>query len=151
MAASGYVLAGFETIACVLDNFIENRRGKWNNNFTREQISNFLSSTTSGFLHSFGQDFSGKKKFNKYKQKETDIYKFCRDIRLFDNCTFIADSGGFQISVGKMTKTESELLFKLYYEWIEEGKPYREFLIPAEIVNRYGPPKIFETDQEDGD
>lgn len=23
------------------------------------------------------------------------------------------------------------------YEWIEEGKPYREALIPAEIVNRY--------------
>lgn len=28
------------------------------------------------------------------------------------------------------------------YEWIEEEKPYREFLIPAEIVNRYGPPKV---------
>jgi hypothetical protein len=24
------------------------------------------------------------------------------------------------------------------YEWIEEGKPYREWLIPAEIVNRQG-------------
>jgi hypothetical protein len=23
------------------------------------------------------------------------------------------------------------------YEWIEEGKAYREFLVPAEIVNRY--------------
>jgi hypothetical protein len=24
------------------------------------------------------------------------------------------------------------------YEWIEEGKPYREFLVPATIINRYG-------------
>ena len=24
------------------------------------------------------------------------------------------------------------------YEWIEEGKPYREFLIPARIVNAHG-------------
>jgi len=23
------------------------------------------------------------------------------------------------------------------YEWIEEGKPYREFLVPAEVVNRW--------------
>lgn len=32
------------------------------------------------------------------------------------------------------------------YEWVEEGKPYREFLIPAETVNRYGPPSIFDED-----
>ena len=23
------------------------------------------------------------------------------------------------------------------YEWVQEGKPYREFLIPAELINRY--------------
>jgi len=28
------------------------------------------------------------------------------------------------------------------YEWIEEGKGYREFLIPAEVLNQYGPPKV---------
>ena len=27
------------------------------------------------------------------------------------------------------------------YEWVGEGKPYREFLVPAEIVNSYGPPE----------
>jgi hypothetical protein len=31
-------------------------------------------------------------------------------------------------------------------EWVEEGKPYRESLIPAAIVNRYGPPKIYDHD-----
>jgi hypothetical protein len=25
-----------------------------------------------------------------------------------------------------------------YYELVEEGKPYREWCIPAEIINRYG-------------
>ncbi len=24
------------------------------------------------------------------------------------------------------------------YEWIEEGKPYREFLVPARIINNHG-------------
>jgi hypothetical protein len=27
------------------------------------------------------------------------------------------------------------------YEWLEEGKNYREFLIPAALANSYGPPR----------
>ncbi len=27
------------------------------------------------------------------------------------------------------------------YEWVEEGKPYREALIPAAQLNAHGPPK----------
>lgn len=26
------------------------------------------------------------------------------------------------------------------FEWVEDGKPNREFLIPAELANRFGPP-----------
>lgn len=33
------------------------------------------------------------------------------------------------------------------YEWVEERKSYREFLVPAEIANRYGPPEILDTDE----
>jgi len=29
-------------------------------------------------------------------------------------------------------------------EWVEEGKPIREFLVPATLVNSYGPPEITE-------
>ena len=28
------------------------------------------------------------------------------------------------------------------FEWAEEGKPYREFFVPAELVNRFGPPRV---------
>jgi hypothetical protein len=28
------------------------------------------------------------------------------------------------------------------YEWIQEGLGYREFLVPAELVNRYGPARV---------
>jgi hypothetical protein len=30
------------------------------------------------------------------------------------------------------------------FEWVEEGKPYREFLVPADVLNRYRPPRLVE-------
>jgi hypothetical protein len=33
------------------------------------------------------------------------------------------------------------------YEWLEEGKPYREFLIPAELANSAGTPVIVNEDE----
>jgi hypothetical protein len=30
------------------------------------------------------------------------------------------------------------------FEWVEDGKRHRESLIPATIVNRYGPPKVYD-------
>jgi hypothetical protein len=41
-------------------------------------------------------------------------------MRIFDDCNFIVDSGGFQISTGKLTRRESDLLCQMYYEFIEE-------------------------------
>jgi hypothetical protein len=120
MARSGYILAGFETLATIVDNFFKGKRGRWNENFTREQVSNFLSDTCAGFLHSYGQDFGGKKKFHKYSQKEADLYTKCRDMGIFDGCNLVADSGGFQISIGDLTRVESELLFDMYYNWLRD-------------------------------
>src|SRR5436305_11586284 len=33
------------------------------------------------------------------------------------------------------------------YEWVEEGKPYREFLVPARLLNRYGLVAVHEEDR----
>ena len=35
------------------------------------------------------------------------------------------------------------------YEVVEEGKPYREFLIPADVLNRYGPPRLLSAEELD--
>ncbi|MAG96781.1 MAG: hypothetical protein QGI83_20100 [Candidatus Latescibacteria bacterium] len=35
------------------------------------------------------------------------------------------------------------------WEVVEEGKPYRRFLIPAEIVNRHGQPKVVAEEEEE--
>jgi hypothetical protein len=31
-------------------------------------------------------------------------------------------------------------------EWVEEGKGYREFLVPARVVNSFGPPRVVDHD-----
>lgn len=122
MSQCGYVLAGFETLATIMDNFVEGRRGRWEENFTRPDLSNFLSSVTAGFLHSYGQDFPGKVKYDKHDLREANTYQTCRDWGFFDGCNFIVDSGGFQISIGRLTRKESDLLYKMYYNWLTEYK-----------------------------
>lgn len=118
MAQSGYILAGFETLATIFDNFMQGKRGRWEDNFTRDEISNFLANTCSGYLHSYGQNFHNKKKYDKYNANEANMYRKCRDMGIFNGCNLIVDSGGFQISIGKLTRRESDLLFNMYYEWL---------------------------------
>jgi hypothetical protein len=120
MVKSGYVLAGFETLTSIVGNFVLGLRERFDNNFTPQDISKFLSSTCSGFLHSYGQNFPNKKKYDKYNANEALMYKRCRDMGIFDDCTFIVDSGGFQISTGQLSRVESDLLYHKYYEFLEE-------------------------------
>jgi hypothetical protein len=35
------------------------------------------------------------------------------------------------------------------HEVVEEGKPYREFLIPAVVLNQHGPPRLVSPDEQD--
>jgi hypothetical protein len=37
----------------------------------------------------------------------------------------------------------------LEHEVVEEGKPYREFLIPASVLNQHGPPRLVSQEEED--
>ena len=99
--------------------FIDGKRGRFDDNFTRADISRFLADTCHGYLHSYGQNFPNKKKYGKYSQNEANMYKICRDMGIFDNCNLVVDSGGFQISVGQLTRRESELLLNnMYYDFL---------------------------------
>jgi len=129
---SGYVLAGFETLAAIMNNFLNNTKDRYFDNFTRKDISNFLSKTCSGFLHSYGQSFSNKKSYKNYNKLEANLYRKCRETRIFDDSKFISDSGGFQISIGKLTKKESYLLLQMYYEFL---KDHHEVLDQAFVLD----------------
>jgi hypothetical protein len=119
MSDSNYVLAGFETLATYFKNFsVRNLQGNWDDNFTPEIMSNFLSQTCHGFLHSFGQNFTGKKKYDKYVATEAALFRDCRAFGIFNDCNFIADSGGFQASIGRIDEHETDRLVDLYHEFL---------------------------------
>ena len=120
MVKSGYILAGFESLASIINNYMLGKNGRFDDNFTRDQISDFFGSICSGFLHSYGQNFAGKKRYKNYNKNEENVYNKCRSWGFFNNSNFIIDSGGFQISVGRLTREESDLLGKMYYEWVEK-------------------------------
>lgn len=120
MVRSGYVLAGFETLAGIVNNFINNTKGRYNNNFSRKDVSNFLSKTCSGFLHSYGQNFPNRRNYSKYNKVEASLFQRSRDYGLFDDSEFFVDSGGFQISIGRLNREESKLLLKMYYDFLRE-------------------------------
>jgi hypothetical protein len=120
MSDSNYVLAGFETLATYFKNFsIRNLQNNWNDNFTPEILSTFLSQTSHGFLHSFGQNFTGKKKYGGYVAAEAKLFRDCRAFGIFDHCNFIADSGGFQASIGRIDEHETDNLVNLYHDFLE--------------------------------
>ena len=120
MATSNYVCAGFETLASILHNFVLNKKGYYDNHFTREDISKFFSLTCNKFLHSFGQNFRGKKNYDNYAKGEGNLFIKCRNTKFFDNSEFIVDSGGFQISIGLLDKRGTDILFNMYYKFLED-------------------------------
>lgn len=141
---SNYVCAGYETLAQILHNFVTNKTKRYENNFTHECINNFFSQSCNMFLHSFGQNFTGKKKFDKHVENEANMYRKTREWGFFDNSLFLADSGGFQASIGSIKKYETDILIKLYHQFLEE---YHDVYDRAFILDLPPGPgcKLFET------
>lgn len=118
--SSGYVLCGFEVLTTVIDGFIFGPN--FDNNFTRKDLQIFFNKSCAGLLHSFGQNFKGRKRLDKFIKKESVILDYCRDTDFYDNSEFILDSGGFQISIGMLDEKESNTLYNLYYNFLIENK-----------------------------
>lgn len=98
-----YTLAGCETFA----NYV-----RLQDYLTPEEVSNFLEEEKcDSFLHSFGQDFSGK--YDTHVQHELKVLTDCR--KLYKNCDYILDSGGFQISINKIPRKDAPRYQELYY------------------------------------
>jgi len=117
---SGYVVAAFESLGEIIDKFLTVEG--FGDCFSRETLNSFFLQTCDKFLHSFGQSFSGRKKYDKYAESEARLFRKNRDYGFFNNCNFIVDSGGFQASIGLLNKRETELLSDIYYGFLSDYK-----------------------------
>ena len=113
---SSYICAGFETLAGIIDRFLIDE--EYDNQFNRADIDNFFYNSSNKFLHSFGQNFAGRKSYTSYSQKEADIFKTCRSYNIFNKSLFYVDSGAFQVSIGLLNRKEMETLQEIYYHFL---------------------------------
>lgn len=119
---SGYVCAGFETLSSLLYRFRLGQstgdESRFDDHFTPDKITAMIPQIISGILHSFGQDFPGRKKINKYVEKETRVFQLVKEEKFLADATTYCDSGGFQTSIGKIDQRETEDLVRLYHEFL---------------------------------
>lgn len=127
--SSGYVLAGFEILTTIIDAFLFSPNFK--RNFSREDLRNFFENKCAGMLHSFGTNFNGRKKFDKFVKKEIRTLNYCRDIGFYGNTEFILDSGGYQASIGVFDERETNIIYDLYYQFLNDhvDKYNRAFIL----------------------
>lgn len=120
MSECGYVCAAFESLGEIIDGFLTDEG--FGDCFSRETLNNFFLQTCDKFLHSFGQSFSGRKKYDKYAEQEARLFKRNRDYGFFNNCIFKVDSGGFQASIGLLDRKETDILYDIYYGFLVDYK-----------------------------
>ena len=114
------MLAGFEGFSSILDRFIKS--SDYKDNFTRPQLSEFFRDVCNKFLHSYGQNFGGRKDYSNYNEKQKELFTRSREYGFFEFSKFIVDSGAFQVSVGLLTPKELDKMFDLYYQFVQECK-----------------------------
>lgn len=114
--SSSFTVAGFDVFASIMDLFFKG--DEYKDNFTRQQVNNFLSKNCSRFLLSYGQNFKNRKSYAKYNSKVSKTLLKCRNTQFFNGLEFIVDSGGFQISVGMLDEREKDILSNLYYSFL---------------------------------
>jgi len=117
---SGYMIAGFEILTTIIDAFLFSPNFK--NNFSRIDLQNFFENKFAGLLHCFGTNFSGRKNFNKFINKEKRTLEYCRNIGFYGNSNFVLDSGGYQSSIGVFDKRETNILYDLYYQFLIDNE-----------------------------
>jgi hypothetical protein len=122
MVRSSFILAGFEAFGRIVNNFILGKKPqRWNQNFTYTDLSHYFDSTISGFLHSYGEDYAIRKNLKTYGKSQMKMIKRFTDTGLFKNTNLYLDSGGYQISTGKLNRYYSEALLDNYYDFVVEA------------------------------
>ncbi len=128
MTKSSFILAGFEAFGRIVTNFIKGKKPeRWNKNFTYSDLSQYFNSTITGFLHSYGEDYAIRKNLSTYGKSQMRMIKRFLDTGLFQDVDLYLDSGGYQISTGKLNRYYSEALLDNYYDFVVEAKDLYDY------------------------
>jgi hypothetical protein len=73
-------------------------------------------------LHSYGEDYAIRKNLKTYGKSQMKMIKRFTDTGLFKDIDLYLDSGGYQISTGKLDRYYSEALLDNYYDFTVEAK-----------------------------
>ena len=123
MTKSSFILAGFEAFGRIVTNFMLGKKpDRWNQNFSYDDLAKYFESTITGFLHSYGEDYAIRKNLKTYGKSQMRMIKRFLDTGLFNRVNLYLDSGGYQISTGKLNRYYSEALLDNYYDFTVEAK-----------------------------
>ena len=132
---SSYVVAGGTTVSTMIKKLID--LGVW----TIEDAHNFINKTTPYYLTSIAEGYNTKTPFNKdrFVKHVVKSYKRTYENEWFKPVKRIADSGGYQISVGYIPEENILEFIDTYIELLNHpvvGKA-SEYMLSLDIVGDY--------------
>jgi len=86
--------------------------------FSIDDVEKMVPQIITGILHSFGQDYPGRKKLKKYVEKEARVFTLVDEERFLSKLVKFSDSGGFQAACGKISLSETRTLIDLHKEFL---------------------------------
>ena len=125
-----YIVGGANTIYTSLNNLESSKK-----------INEIFVNTTD-ILETFGKFL--KHKPENIKKSATKNIDRLRSYYMFQGCKIYVDSGGFQISTGKIKPSLVDRITHIYYEWLCENKSY-DFAFTLDV-----PPSIVKYDIDEG-
>lgn len=130
--SSYYVLAGAVTLVSILNRFINETGTKY---FDAPSLQDFFSYKCNRFLHSYGLNIAPSTKMNdKFNSKVAESLKKLRPIPAFNKTKIYLDSGGFQVSVGRVKKDIIPDMISCYHNFLNENSELFDYAFSLDLV-----------------
>lgn len=144
--AGNYVCAGVDTFLQLMENFIDNNPGY----FDEKQLNDMLHNSINSFLYSFGTgvNYKSKKLSKNHVAKFIDCMErviakpFMKDINMY------WDSGGFQIANGGLYTKDMPGFIDLYYDLLKDHKEKYTYSFILDLPPGPGSVEIFNNYKE---
>jgi len=129
---SYYVLAGAITLVSLLERFVNETGSKFLDLASCQQ---FFSLKCNKFLHSYGLNLGPKTKLDSnFNKKVLGSLKLLKDNLMFKKTELFLDSGGFQVSIGKVSKSQALQMIDSYHNFLSDFHQSFDFAFSLDLV-----------------